>query len=95
MLIAYSYKRFSSPEQARSDSIRRQTKATADWCERRGLQLDETLRMVDAGVSAFRGKNIEDDAAALAGFREAVRAGQVPKGSYLVCESFDRLSRDH
>ena len=40
MPLAYSYLRFSSPEQARGDSIRRQTEATADWCARNGVTLD-------------------------------------------------------
>ncbi|MBA4187753.1 MAG: hypothetical protein C0467_07015 [Planctomycetaceae bacterium] len=96
MPLGFSYRRWSSPEQIKGDTLRRQTHATKDWCERNGVQLDESLRMEDAGVSAFRGKNLEDpDVHALAGFLAAVKSGRVPRGSYLVCESFDRLSRDH
>ena len=40
---AFSYLRFSSAKQADGDSIRRQTEATRRWCERNGVQLDETL----------------------------------------------------
>jgi DNA invertase Pin-like site-specific DNA recombinase len=43
-------------------------------------------------VSAFRGDNVKDGA--LAGFLEACRTGRVPKGSVLIVESLDRLSRD-
>src|SRR5262245_30080566 len=95
MSVAYSYRRWSSPEQARGDALRRQTAAAEAWCKRNDVQLDNTLNMVDAGISAFRGANLENpDANALAGFVAAVRLGRVPKGSYLICESFDRISRN-
>jgi len=43
------------------------------------------------GVSAYRGKNSETGR--LAEFKEAVRTGLVPVGSYLLVESLDRISR--
>lgn len=91
--VAISYVRFSSPEQAKGDSLRRQTKATEDWCARNGVRLDTSLSVRDLGVSAFRGKH-RSDKAALGGFLEAVNAGKVPRGSYLVIENLDRLSRE-
>lgn len=95
MPIAYSYLRFSSPEQAKGDSVRRQTEATAEWCVRNGVALDATLALRDEGVSAFRGKNREDpDVHGLAAFLRAVKTGRVPVGSYLVLENLDRLSRE-
>jgi DNA invertase Pin-like site-specific DNA recombinase len=57
-----------------------------------GLTLDTELKMADLGVSAFRGKNARTGA--LAGFLEAVNKGYVPRGSYLLIENIDRLSRD-
>jgi DNA invertase Pin-like site-specific DNA recombinase len=42
----------------------------------------------DPAISAFRGKNARSGALA------AVRAKEVPAGSYLLIEDFDRLSRD-
>ena len=53
---AYSYVRFSSPQQALGDSLRRQTEKAERYAVDRGLTLDTDLKMTDAGVSAFRGK---------------------------------------
>jgi DNA invertase Pin-like site-specific DNA recombinase len=91
--IAYSYIRFSTPEQLKGDSLRRQTQATAAWCERNGIPLDASLSLQDLGVSAFTGKN-RTDKAALGGFLKLVERGKIPKGSYLVIENLDRLSRE-
>lgn len=87
----YSYVRFSTPEQALGDSKRRQVNAARAWAAEHGMELDEELR--DEGVSGFRGANTKDEAA-LGQFLQAVHAGDVPRGSYLVVESLDRLSRD-
>jgi len=38
--LAYSYIRFSHPDQAKGDSLRRQTEAAADWCEHNHVTLD-------------------------------------------------------
>lgn len=89
---AYSYVRFSSHLQADGGSLARQTRLTAEYCQRRGLVLDEDLKLDDLGVSAFRGANVREGA--LAGFLEACRTGRVQRGSTLVVESLDRLSRD-
>ena len=92
---AYSYLRFSSPQQAAGDSVRRQVDKTAEWCKRNHVELDSSMSLLDAGVSAFRGKHRENpDTHALAAFVEAVEAGRVQPGSYLVVESLDRLSRE-
>jgi DNA invertase Pin-like site-specific DNA recombinase len=88
---AYSYVRFSSPEQAKGDSLRRQTEAAERWCAANGAKLDDTLRLRDLGVSAFKGTNAETGA--LAAFRDALERGRVPKGSVLLIENLDRLSR--
>lgn len=91
MRRAISYIRFSSPKQQHGDSKRRQTAATIAYCERNGLTLDD-VRLEDLGISAFRSKNVEEGA--LAGFLEAVRLGKIAKGTVLVVENIDRLSRD-
>lgn len=88
---AYSYLRFSTPEQMKGDSFRRQTNLAAEYARRQGLILDDTLTYQDLGVSAFRGRNAETGR--LADFLEAVRAGAVSRGSYLLVESLDRISR--
>lgn len=95
MPLAFSYLRFSSPQQADGDSIRRQVAKTADWCKRHQAQLDKSLELSDQGVSAFKGKHRENpDLHALAAFLNNVKSGRIPRGSYLVVESLDRLSRE-
>jgi DNA invertase Pin-like site-specific DNA recombinase len=86
----YSYTRFSTPGQAKGDSLRRQTKEAADWAAARGMTLDTELTFHDAGLSAWTGEN---EGGQLGVFREAVKTGLVPRGSVLAVESFDRLSR--
>jgi DNA invertase Pin-like site-specific DNA recombinase len=89
---AYSYRRFSQSVQAEGGSVARQTRMAADYCQRKRLTLDDSLTLDDFGVSAFRGDNVREGA--LAGFLEACRTGRVPRGSFLIVESLDRLSRD-
>ncbi|KVR83488.1 recombinase family protein [Burkholderia vietnamiensis] len=48
---AYSYLRFSTPEQAQGDSFRRQTALAEAYAQQHGLELDTTLRFADEGVS--------------------------------------------
>lgn len=94
--VAYSYIRFSRPEQAGGDSVRRQTALTRDWCRRNGVPLDESLTFHDFGVSGFTGEHRSNpDRHALASFLQMVKDGQVRPGSFLVIESLDRLSREH
>lgn len=88
---AYSYIRFSTPEQAHGDSLRRQLEDSIAYATSRGLILDEKLNMRDLGVSAFRGANVEKGR--LGAFIKAVDSGLVPRGSFLLVESLDRLSR--
>lgn len=52
MPTAYSYVRFSRPEQLRGDSLRRRPQAAEAWADKQGLELDESL--TDLGVSAYR-----------------------------------------
>lgn len=91
--LAFSYLRFSLREQARGDSVRRQTDLVAAWCQRNGATLDDRQRMRDEGVSGFSGRN-RSDKAALGAFLALVRAGEIPRESYLLVESLDRLSRE-
>src|SRR5262245_55185225 len=94
--LAYSYIRWSSPKQATGDSLRRQTKATRAWCKRNKVTLDEKLTLLDAGKSAFTGEHRKNpDRHALAMFLQMVNDGKIPRGSYLVIENLDRLSREH
>ena len=90
--IAYSYVRFSTPQQLKGDSLRRQLEASVRYVTENSLVLDETLNLRDLGISAFRGKNVERGA--LGAFIKAIETGKVKKGSYLIVESLDRLSRE-
>lgn len=89
--LAYSYIRFSTPEQMYGDSLRRQLEDSVGYANERGLILDNKLNMRDLGVSAFRGANVEKGR--LGAFIKAVEGGLVPRGSFLLVESLDRLSR--
>lgn len=62
-----------------------------EYAEREGLTLDTSLKLRDLGVSAFKGKNAREGA--LKEFMEAVEAGKVKAGSYLLIEDMDRLTR--
>jgi DNA invertase Pin-like site-specific DNA recombinase len=95
MPLAYSYIRFSTTEQAKGDSLRRQTEAAAEWCERNNIRLDETTTLRDLGKSAYLGEHrTNPDRYALAAFLKMVEDGKVPRGSYLIIENLDRLSRE-
>src|ERR1041384_3958901 len=92
MKKAYSYVRFSHPRQAEGDSQRRQIEQAQHWCEHNGYALDESLKMLDLGVSAFRG--INRTKGALAAFLQATKERRITPGSALIVESLDRLSRE-
>jgi DNA invertase Pin-like site-specific DNA recombinase len=91
MSTAYSYVRFSSPRQARGDSLRRQVERSEEYAKKHGLILDTKLRLHDLGRSAYTGDNIERGA--LGQFLQAVKQGKVKSGSTLIVESLDRISR--
>jgi DNA invertase Pin-like site-specific DNA recombinase len=90
---AYSYLRFSTPEQAQGDSARRQIDLATRYAATHGLTLDDTLRLHDEGISGFRGANVRRGA--LGQFLKAVDDGDVPEGSFLLVENLDRLSRQN
>ena len=89
---AYSYMRFSTPEQGKGDSLIRQTAMAREWSEKHNVPLDTELNLTDKGVSAYTGAN--RDVGALGAFLNAVREGAVPLNSWLLVESLDRISRE-
>ena len=91
MAVAYSYIRFSSAEQRKGDSLRRQQEESSRWAATHGITLDTSLNINDLGTSAYRGKNVVDGG--LGAFLSAIDDGTVKKGSYLLVENFDRLTR--
>ncbi len=88
---AYSYLRFSTPDQSRGDSFRRQADKARKFAAQNDLELSEDSYQ-DLGVSAYRGRNIVEGQ--LGKFLEAVESGKIKRGSYLLVENLDRLSRD-
>jgi DNA invertase Pin-like site-specific DNA recombinase len=87
---AYSYIRMSTPDQAKGDSTRRQDKATQKYAEEHNLELVDIL--IDEGVSAFAGLNVEEGKLGL--FLAKAEKGEIDEGSYLIVESLDRISRE-
>jgi DNA invertase Pin-like site-specific DNA recombinase len=88
---AYSYIRMSTADQAKGDSARRQDKATRDYAEEHNLELAQIL--IDEGVSAFTGSNAEFGK--LGSFIALAEDGKIERGSFLIVESLDRISRQN
>ncbi len=89
MTKAYSYLRFSTPEQIKGDSQTRQLEGTRGYCKEHNLTLVEEYQ--DLGLSAFKGAHRQG---ALGDFLDILKSGRIDKGSYLIVESLDRLSRE-
>lgn len=88
----FSYIRFSSLEQQKGDSLRRQTEMAEEWAEKNGMVIDESLSLKDLGLSAFSGAHRIKGA--LSQFLKLVENDKIPSGSVLLVESLDRLSRE-
>jgi len=87
---AYSYIRFSTPEQLKGTSLERQETLAREFCERNSLELDKSLSFKDLGVSGFTGENVEKG---LGHFLAAIEKGKVKSGEFLLVEDLDRISR--
>jgi DNA invertase Pin-like site-specific DNA recombinase len=90
MRHAFSYARFSTSEQRDGRSLKRQEEAARAYCQRHDLKLDQQS-FTDLGVSAYHGANATHGD--LGRFLELVQDGRIPKGSVLVVENSDRLTR--
>ena len=88
---AYSYIRFSTPDQLNGDSLRRQLDLSKRYAAQHGLVLDENLNLQDLGLSAYHAEHREG---ALGRFLELVKGSRISEGSVLLVESLDRLSRE-
>jgi hypothetical protein len=89
MARAISYRRFSSGAQASGDSLKRQTEAAQAYCDAHGDILD--VSFIDAGMSAYRGKNATQGA--LRRLVELAEQGAFEPQTKLIVEHLDRLSR--
>lgn len=90
---AYSYIRWSTAIQGQGDSDRRQSEMAERYAAEHGLDLISENVMKDEGQSAFTGKNVSSGA--FGAFLQAISDGQIDRGSYLLVESLDRISRQH
>ena len=86
MKTAYSYIRFSTPQQQWGDSERRQEEQSKAFCRVHGLTLSERT-FADRGISAKAGKNYKQGA-----LKDLI--SMLKSGDYLLVEDTDRLSRE-
>lgn len=93
MIKAYSYIRFSSIIQERGDSLRRQSDLAERYSKKHNLTLDKELDLKDLGKSAYHAKHKTEGQ--LGVFLLLIIEGKIEKGSYLLIEDLDRLSREH
>lgn len=91
---AYSYVRFSSAKQRHGHSQRRQWEAIQAYCLQHGLKLatEPEYSFLDAARSAWKGEHLGEQGQ-LARFLGLVQDGTIERGSTLIVESLDRLSR--
>jgi DNA invertase Pin-like site-specific DNA recombinase len=69
--------------------------AALAWCKRNNVKLDTATTFRDLGKSAYLGTHRKNpDRNALASFLKLVETGRIPRGSYLIIENLDRLSRE-
>jgi len=90
MAKAYAYIRLSSQAQAAGDGERRQRDTAQEFSTRHGYEIVDYLQ--DIGKSAFRSSNALHGE--LAEFLKIAQKGTLEKGTLLIVESVDRLSRD-
>src|SRR5262245_7240578 len=88
--LAVSYLRFSSSKQSKGASYERQIQATEDYCKEHCLTLVDHFE--DKALSGWKGANL-DDTAALGKFLKLVESGKIAKGTTLIVENLDRITR--
>lgn len=92
----WPYIRFSSEEQRKGDSLRRQQDLIDSFAARpeivaEGAVIDTSLDLNDLGVSGYTGKNILQGR--FKAFLDAVDSGVVKRGDYLAVEALNRVTR--
>lgn len=92
MKKAIAYLRFSSLQQAKGDSARRQKKLIDEWLSHNPDYYLDPVTYEDMGLSAWRGHHAVRGAFAV--FMVAVEQGLVGHDTVLLIESLDRLSRE-
>ena len=71
--------------------MRRQMELAQIWCDENGAQLDSQLRFSDEGISGWSGANAKTGA--LAALLRMVAENKISKGTILLVEALDRLTR--
>ncbi len=92
--LAYSYSRWSTAEQSKGDSKRRQREAFDRFCKSHDLTPDRSAPMIDAGRSAYKGAHLKGTGR-LGKFLDAAKRGDIPPNAVLVVENIDRLTPTH
>jgi DNA invertase Pin-like site-specific DNA recombinase len=87
----FNYIRFSTPEQRQVAQNLVSTDMAERYAASHDIELDDSLDLRDLGISAYRGLNARSGKLGL--FLRPVESGKVQRGSVLLVESFDRLSR--
>lgn len=91
----YSYRRFSSKRQSKGDSEARQNETSfnvaKELAAKRGMPFDTELFQGIEALSAYTAKHIEKGS--FGRFLAAIEAGYVARGSVLVVDGIDRISR--
>lgn len=88
---AHSLVRFSTPEQALGDSLRRQLEGASakTYCNQHDLELVESIR--DEGKSGYHGAHRKKRAFGRF-VKRCASGGEIPPGVF-ICEGFDRFTR--
>lgn len=85
----FSYIRFSSRQQAKGDSLRRQMEIAPKVASQKGWLLREDLCAKNLGFSAYKGSNLDT----INGIIKAAQQGKIPHGTVMIIEALDRLTR--
>jgi len=87
---AISYLRFSSSKQKKGASYDRQLEATENYCAENNLILIDKIE--DKGISGWNEDNLEETAA-LGKLLKLIESGKIKKGTTLIVENLDRITR--
>lgn len=87
---AISYLRFSSSKQKKGASYDRQLEATENYCVQNNLILIDKIE--DKGISGWNEDNLEETAA-LGKLLNLIESGKIKKGTTLIVENLDRITR--
>ena len=90
--ICFSYIRFSSGQQAKGNSTDRQLDIAPQVARDKGWELNNNLSIADLGLSAFKKANLGPKGK-LGAVLTGVQSGKIPKGSVMIVEALDRLTR--